>query len=108
MAYYLMQAAYTSEAWLNMVESPQDRLAAVEQAVKSLGGRLIGGWLTFGKYDVVIVLEMPDNVSAAAFSIATMAGGALRKAKTTPMMTFEDGVEAMKKEAAVRYRPPSK
>jgi len=107
MAYYLMQAAYTSEAWLNMVESPQDRLATVEQAVESLGGKLVGGWLTFGEYDVVLVLEMPDNVSAAAFSMTTMAGGALRAARTTPMMTFDEGLEAMKKEATVRYRPPS-
>lgn len=107
MAYYLMQAAYTSEAWLNMVESPQDRLAAVQQAIESLGGKLIGGWLTFGEYDVVLILDMPDNVSAAAFSITAMAGGALRAAKTTPMMTFEEGIEAMKKEATVRYRPPS-
>lgn len=107
MAYYLMQAAYTSEAWLHMVESPQDRLAEVRQAIESLGGKLVGGWLTFGKYDVVLVLEMPDNVSAAAFSITTMAGGALRAARTTPMMTFDEGIEAMKKEATVRYRPPS-
>lgn len=107
MAYYLMQAAYTNEAWLNMVESPQDRLAAVQQAIESLGGKLVGGWLTFGEYDVVLVLDMPDNVSAAAFSITAMAGGALRATKTTPMMTFEEGIEAMKKEATVRYRPPS-
>ena len=106
MAYYLMQGTYSTQAWLNMVENPQDRLEAVQQAIESLGGKLVGGWLAFGEYDVVLILQMPDNVSAAAFSITALAAGAVKATKTTPLMTFEEGVEAMKKEALAKYQPP--
>jgi len=33
-------------------------------------------------------------------------GGSLKSSKTTPLMTFEEGVEAMKKAARTGYRPP--
>ena len=35
-------------------------------------------YYSFGKYDVVVIVEMPDNVSAAAIVIAAVAGGALK------------------------------
>ena len=108
MAYYLMQVSYTSEAWVNMVENPQDRLGAVQRAIESLGGKLEGGWMSFGEYDAVVVFQMPDNISAAAFSIAALVGGAVKASKTTPLLTFEEGIKAMKKEADVKYQPPKR
>ena len=53
------------------------------------------------------ILEMPDNVSAAAFSVAGSSGGAIKAIKTTPLMTMDEGIEVMKKAAATGYRPPS-
>jgi uncharacterized protein with GYD domain len=78
----------------------------VQKAVEKLGGNLEGFWFAFGDYDVVLVCQMPDNVSAAAFSMAVSAGGALRAAKTTPLLTAEEGIEAMKKAGKSRYEPP--
>jgi hypothetical protein len=49
---------------------------------------------------------MPDNVSAAAFSLAASAGGGVRAIKTTPLLSTEEGVEAMKKAATAGYKPP--
>jgi uncharacterized protein with GYD domain len=67
MAQFLVQVAYTSEAWASLVKNPQNRIPAVSAVVKKLGGKLLHGWLSFGDYDTVVVMEMPDNVSAAAF-----------------------------------------
>ncbi len=106
MAHYLVQAAYTGDAWAAMVKNPQNRIEAIRPAVEGLGGKVIGGWLAFGEYDIVAVLEMPDNVSAAAFSIAAAGGGSVKGLKTTPLMTVEQGVEAMKKAGGAGYRPP--
>jgi uncharacterized protein with GYD domain len=64
-------------------------------------------WLSFGDYDVVVLLRLPDNVSAAAFSIAVSAGGAVRAAKTTPLMSVEEGMDAMRRAGDVGYQPPS-
>ncbi len=102
---YLLQVAYTPDAWAAMVNRPQDRSQAVEHVIKNLGGKMERFWLSFGDYDIVGVVEMPDSVSAAAFSMAVAAGGACKDVKTTPLLTTQEGVEAMKKAATCGYKP---
>ncbi len=79
MDHYLYQGAYTSEAWKTLVKKPQNRIEVVRHAVEKLGGKIEGVWFAFGEYDVVLIVQMPDNVSAAAMSIAIAAGGALKE-----------------------------
>lgn len=105
MAHYLFQLSYTSEAWAALVKNPQDRGKAVEGALAKLGGKIEKAWLSFGDYDLVGIMEMPDNVGAAAFSMAVTAGGACRSVKTTPLMSFEEGMEAMKRAGECGYTP---
>ena len=62
--------------------------------------------LTFGEYDTIAICEFPDDVSAAAFSLAASAGGACKTFRTTPLLTVADGVEAMKKAGGASYEPP--
>ena len=107
MAHYLVQVAYTHEAWASMVKNPQDRIAAVAPAVERLGGKIVGGWLSFGDYDVVAICDMPDSVSAAAFSMAASAGGSVKAFKTTPLMSTSEAVEAMRKAGGSGYAPPA-
>jgi uncharacterized protein with GYD domain len=104
MAYFLFEVAYTPEAWAAMVKNPQDRSAAVEPAIQKLGGSVERFWLSFGEYDVIGVVQMPDNISAAAFSLAISAGGACKNVKTTPLLTIEEGMEAMKRASASGYK----
>jgi len=105
MASYLLQVGYTPDAWAAMIQNPQDRSAAVKAPVEKLGGRVERFWLSFGDYDIVSVIEMPDNVSAAAFSMAVSAGGACRTVRTTPLLSQADGMEALKKAATCGYQP---
>jgi uncharacterized protein with GYD domain len=106
MGHYLSQVAYTSEAWANMVKNPQDRIEIIAKAVQNLGGSVVGGWLSFGEYDTVSILQMPDDATAAAFSMAVAAGGACKSVKTTPLLSTEEGIEAAKKAAKAGYTPP--
>ena len=106
MAYYMVQVAYRPKAWGTLVKKPQGRTEAIRAVIEKLGGKLEGAWLTFGEYDALVICQMPDNVSAAAFSMAASAGGSLKACKTTPLMTVEEGVEAMRKAGGAGYRPP--
>jgi uncharacterized protein with GYD domain len=106
MAYYMVQAAYSSEAIAAMVKKPEDRAAAIRPVVEKLGGKLVGIWFCFGEYDVVGISELPDNVSAAAFAFAVSQGGKVKALKTTPLMTGDEAVKAMKKAAGAGYRAP--
>jgi uncharacterized protein with GYD domain len=105
MALYMLQVAYTPEAWAAMVKKPQDRIDAVTPAIRKLGGRVIDGYFAFGDYDVVAIVNMPDNVTAAAFSISVSAGGAVKSIKTTPLMSRAEGVRAMRTAKRSTYRP---
>jgi uncharacterized protein with GYD domain len=108
-AHYLVQVAYTPEAWAAQIKNPQNRAEIVGALLAKLGARFESVYLSFGKYDVVFIMEAPDNVSAAAIAVAVTAGGAVKAYETTPLLTSEEGVEAMRKaaEAAPAYRPPT-
>ena len=105
MASYLLQISYSSAAWAAMIKNPQNRVEAVRGAVEKLGGKVGGFWMSFGDHDLVGVLEMPDNVSAAAFAMAVAGGGACKSVKTTPLLKVEEGLEAMKKAGSCGYKP---
>jgi uncharacterized protein with GYD domain len=106
MPYYLIQTAYTSESWAKMIKNPQDRVEAVRPAIEGLGGRIDTAYLAFGEYDLVTVVEFPDNVSAAAFSISVSAKAGVKSYKTTPLMTMAEAQSAMQRAGASAYEPP--
>ena len=106
MPHYLLQAAYTGDAWGNQIKSPQNIMDRVGPVIEGLGGRIESAFYAFGEYDVIAIIQMPDNVSAAAFSVAAAAGGGVKAIKTTPLMTVEEGMEMMRKAGGAGYRPP--
>lgn len=104
---YLYQAAYTSQSWASQVKKPADRLKAVGEMVKASGGKVVASYYAFGKHDVVIIAEMPDNTAAAAFAIAAAAGGAVSHLRTTPLMSSTEGLNAIRAAGKSAYKPPA-
>jgi uncharacterized protein with GYD domain len=104
MGHYLIQVAYNPEGWQALVKNPQNRVEAVRPAVEKLGGRIENAWYSFGDYDVTLVVQMPDNTSAAALSIAFAAGGTLKTVKTTPLLSATEALEAMRRAGGAGYR----
>ncbi len=104
---YLAQVAYTSDAWRTQIGNPQNPLNRIKAVAENLGGTIETMYYTFGDYDIVAIIEFPDNQSAAAFSLAAQAGGAVKAYKTTPLMAIDEGLGAMRKAAQAGYRPPS-
>jgi len=108
MPHYLIQASYTAEAWQALLNKPENRSEAVRPVIEKLGGKIVQSWYAFGRYDIVAIVEMPDNASAAALALAQRAGGALQSLETTPLMDFAEGLEAMKRASKSGYRAPGK
>ena len=104
---YLVQASYSSEGTAAMISNPADRAAVIRQLVESVGGNLEVFDFAFGDYDVVIVAELPDNVTMAALSMAVSASGVAKTIKTTPLLSVEEAIEAMQKAGQVSYQPPT-
>lgn len=106
MPYYLIQTAYTPDSWAKMIKNPQDRVEIVRPAIEGLGGRIDAAYISFGEYDFTTIVEFPDNVSAAAFSISVSAKGGVKSYKTTPLMTMAEAQNAMKIASGSTYEPP--
>ena len=106
MSFYLMRFSYTPEAWARLIKKPEDRREVARAIVEKLGGRLHGFWYSFGQQDGFVLIEAPNNISAAAFSVGISAGGALRSAETTVLLTVEETIEMLGKAQGLPYRPP--
>jgi uncharacterized protein with GYD domain len=107
MAFYLLQVSYTSDAWAAMIRHPEDRAAAVREAVQALGGKVGSMWISLGEFDLIGFASMPDNLCAAAFAMAIAAGGACKDVRTTPLLNMSEGIEAMTRASQCGYKPPA-
>lgn len=106
MALYLTRFSYAPETWARLSANPEDRRDAARTYIESVGGKLHGFWYAFGEYDGYNLWEAPDNVSMAAVAIAIGGGGALSKFETTPLLTVEETLEALRRAPTVGYRKP--
>jgi uncharacterized protein with GYD domain len=97
MPFYLTRFSYTPETWAKLIHNPEDRRAAAQQYIESVGGKLHGFWYAFGDHDAYNLWEAPDNVSM---------GGALSSLHTTPLLTVEETIAALQKASLIKYRPP--
>jgi uncharacterized protein with GYD domain len=103
---YLVEASYTDEGLKGLIkDKATGRAAAVQKAAQSLGGKLDEIYYTFGDKDVILLLDMPDNATVAAFAITAASTGLVR-VKTTPLLTVEDVDTAIGKN--VQYRAPGR
>ena len=106
MPQYLYQAAYTHESLAAQMKNPQDRFEVVSrQLEQSAGAKILAGGFSFGEYDIVAIVEAPDDTTMAAVALAIAAGGAMKVAKTTPLISGTQWVEALKKAPSITYRP---
>ena len=107
MPFYLTRFSYTPETWARLIKNPEDRRAAAQQYIESVGGKLHGFWYAFGDHDAYNLWEAPDNVSMAAVAVAISAGGALSSLQTTALLTVEETLAALEKARAVSTRLPA-
>ena len=101
----MIQGSYGMEGLSAIVKEPQNRIQAIKPAIENLGGKLINAYFSFGEYDFVLIVEMPDNLSAVGISMAFGAGGAVKSIKTTPLLSATETMEGMEKASLAGYKP---
>ena len=70
------------------------------------GGKLEGYYFVVGEDEIVELIEMPDDVSMEAITMAVLASGAVRSVQTSTLLTAEEAMEAMRRAGSLGYRPP--
>jgi uncharacterized protein with GYD domain len=107
MPFYLIRAAYSGTAAAHMVQHPQHRESAVRKSCEALGGKMHQFFYSFGDYDAVVLVELPNNKAAAALALSVEGSGAVRQIHTTVLITTAEAMEAMKTAQSDKYAPPS-
>ena len=104
MGKYMFEAKYSPEGAKAVAkDGGSARRSAVEKSVASVGGRLEAFYFAFGGSDAYVLVDLPDNVSAAAMALAVNQSG-VASTKTIVLLTPEEMDAAGKKNVA--YRPP--
>jgi uncharacterized protein with GYD domain len=103
-AKYLVKASYTTEGARGVQSAGgTSRRDAVAKMAEGLGGRLESFYFGFGETDAYVVLDLPDNRTAAAASIAVNTSGGATS-EVVVLLTPEDVDDAAK--MSVDYRAP--
>lgn len=108
MAKYLIVGSYPAESWSRMIENPSDRSAVAREAFESLGGSLESYYWAFGPDDWLAIGEVPDDVSAAALSVAASSSGAVTGVRTTRLLTTDESAAVLQRARAAVYHPPGR
>jgi uncharacterized protein with GYD domain len=101
---FLIEASYTLDGAKGVQSAGgTSRRDAVAQLAESVGGSLESFHFAFGDTDAYVIVELPDNESAAAVALTVNTSGAVTT-KTVALMTPEEVDAAAKR--SVDYRPP--
>ncbi len=91
-----------------MESSPEDRSGVIKTLAESQGGKVVTFDYCFGEFDMVAVIEMPDDTAMASVVMAVGASGSTTNLRTTVLIPFADGFSAAQKAKEISYRPPGR
>ncbi|MBI4301282.1 MAG: GYD domain-containing protein [Chloroflexi bacterium] len=77
MPYYIIMGNWTDQGIRNVKDSPQ-RLAQSRQAIEAGGGKMLGFYVTMGRYDFVMVAEGPSDEAVLGAALALGSRGNVR------------------------------
>jgi uncharacterized protein with GYD domain len=74
---YIALGNFTDQGIRTVKDSPK-RADAVNEAAKKFGARMTQIYWTLGSYDIVAIVEAPDDAAATAFALAVGGAGNVR------------------------------
>ena len=86
------------------LKEPQDPVEAIRSALEDVGAKLMVAAFPFGEYDVLVVYEAPDDVTAASVAMAVAAEGEVKAAKTTRLLSGQEWLDSLRKRRVVNVR----
>jgi uncharacterized protein with GYD domain len=104
MALYMYQASYTAKSMAAQIQEPQDPVEAISTALEDVGAKLLVAAFPFGEYDVLVVYEAPDDMTAASVAMAVAAAGEVKSGKTTRLLSGQEWLESLRKRRVVATR----
>jgi len=104
MALYMYQASYTAKSMAAQLKEPQDPVEDITTALEEVGAEIVVAAFPFGEYDLLVVYEAPDDMTAASVAMAVAAAGEVKSAKTTRLLSGQEWLESLRKRRVVGSR----
>ena len=104
MALYMYQASYTARSMAAQLTEPQDPVEVIRPTMEDLGATIVVAGFPFGEYDLLVVYEAPDDMTAASVAMAVAAAGAVTAGKTTRLLSGQEWLESLRKRRIVNIR----
>ncbi|HSQ91013.1 MAG TPA: GYD domain-containing protein [Nitrospiraceae bacterium] len=82
----VMLLNWTDHGIKNVKESPK-RLDGVKKLAKDMGGEVKSFYMTLGVYDLVLIVDMPNNDKLASFGLKL---GSLGNVRSTTLKAFPE------------------
>ena len=101
MTLYMYQASYTAKSMAAQLTEPHDPMEAIGPVLEDLGAKVMVAGFPFGEYDMLLVYEAPDDVTAASVAMAVAAAGEVKSAKTTRLLSGQEWLESLRKRRIV-------
>jgi uncharacterized protein with GYD domain len=103
---YLFYGSYTSEGYKGLLnEGGSVRIDVAKRALGSVGGLLETFYYSNGEEDFYIIVNLPDNITATAVTLAGNASGTFR-IRAVALLTPEEMDKAV--QTKVDFRPPGR
>ena len=101
---YLIRASYNANGTKGLIEDGgSKRKSEIQKMLEGMGGKLESFYYAFGEHDAYVIIELPDDISAAAVGLRVNSSGMV-SVSTTVLLSPEDIDKASKK--SVSYRAP--
>lgn len=94
MPHYILLINWTEQG-IGKIKDSAERYNSFKALVEKAGGKLIGGYYTFGEYDVVIIINAPSDDVVMSLMLKIGSYGNIRS-KTLKAFSAEEGFRIIK------------
>jgi uncharacterized protein with GYD domain len=70
-----------------------------------MGIKIVVGGYPLGEYDILIVVEAPDDTTAVSAALAVTSRGDVKAARTTRLLSGQEWIESLRKAQGAQYQP---
>ncbi|HEY4000414.1 MAG TPA: GYD domain-containing protein [Candidatus Xenobia bacterium] len=107
MAKYLALFSLEAEAVHKFMDHETDRATVVRKLAESAGGKLDAYYFMLGKYDGALIVDLPDTITAMAFSMAIDSTGTIKHIELHEMIPSDKIHQVVEKAKQLlpKYQP---
>jgi uncharacterized protein with GYD domain len=94
LSHYILLINWTQQG-RNKIKESSDRYNSFKASLEKAGGKVIGGYYAFGEYDVVIIMEAPNDETVMSLMLKVGSVGNV-KTKTLKAFDINEGLNIIK------------